>query len=70
MTSHDRLHHLSEEVPGQLLLQNTLFGDEVEEVLARRGFLHHVDEGIVTLVEVQKANDAGNTLNLRQEFQL
>ena len=29
----DRLHHLPEEAPCQLLLKNSLLGDEVEQVL-------------------------------------
>ena len=47
---------LAEEVSGELLLEDPLLGDEVEEVLARLGTLHHDDEGVVPLKVVQEAD--------------
>ena len=54
------LTHLSEEVPGETLLQHTLLRDEVEEVLAGLGALHHDDEGVVALEVVDEPDDAGD----------
>ena len=50
------LHHLSEEVPGKLLLKNALLGDEVEKVFARLGTLHHDDEAVVPFEVVKEAD--------------
>ena len=65
-----RFHDLPEEVPGQLLLEHAFLGDEVEQVLAGRGLLHHVDEGVDTFVKVKKSDDARHDLDLGQELQL
>ena len=63
------LDHLPEEVPGHLLLEHPLLGDEVKEVLARGGLLHDVDEGVVALVEVEQADDARDGLDLGEQLQ-
>ena len=70
VASNDRFDNLPEEVPGKLLFQDSLLGDEVKQVLAVRGLLHHVDEGVVPLVEVDQPDDAVDGLNLRQKLQL
>jgi len=38
--------YLLEEVSCELFLQHTLLGDEIEEILAGLGSLHHNDVGI------------------------
>ena len=48
--------NLSEEIPGELLLKNALLGDEVEEVFARLGTLHHDDEAVVPFEVVKEAD--------------
>jgi len=60
LASHDRLHHLPEEVPCKLLLQTPLLRDEIEEILARLRTLHDYDEGVVPLVAVDESDDAGS----------
>jgi hypothetical protein len=70
VASQNSLDHLPEKNSGQLFLQDALLGDEVEEVLAVGGLLHHVDEGVVALVEVKQPDDTVDGLNLRQELEL
>ena len=70
VASQNCFNNLSEEISGQLLFQDALLGDEVEEVFAAGRLLHDVDEGVVTFVEVEKSDDSGDGLNLRQKFQL
>ena len=50
--------HLSEEVPGQLLLQHSFLSDEVEQVLAGLGPLHHNNEGVVSFKVIDEADHA------------
>jgi len=69
VASQNCFDNLSEKVSGQLLFQDALLGDEVEEVFAAGGLLHDVDEGVVTLVEVEESDDAADRLNLWKEFQ-
>jgi hypothetical protein len=64
VASQNCFDNLSEKVSGQLLFQDALLGDEVEEVFAAGGLLHDVDEGVVTLVEVEESDDAADRLNL------
>jgi len=59
--SYHCLHNLAEEVSGELFLEDALLGDEVEEVLARLGTLHHDDEGVVPLKVVQEADHPWET---------
>ena len=48
--------HLAEEVPGKVFLKDALLCDEVKEVLARLGALHHDDKGVVALKVVDKSD--------------
>lgn len=64
------LNDLAEKVPGQLLLQLSVFRDEVEQVLAGRWFLHDVDEGVVTFIKVDEFDDPRNNLHLGQQLEL
>ena len=66
----DRLDDLAEEVAREPLLEHALLSDEVKEVLAGRGLLHHVDEGVVELVVVEESDDSGDALDLGEELQL
>jgi len=70
VTGEDGLDDLPEKVSGQLLLQDALLGDEVEKIFAARRLLHHVNEGVVSLVKVEQSDDARNGLDLRQKLQL
>ena len=70
VASNDSLHHLAEKVPCHLLLKHALLSDEVKEVLAWGGLLHHVDEGVLALVEVQQLDDSGHRLNVGEKLQL
>ena len=63
------LDHLPEEVPCHLLLEHSLLGDEVKQVLARGRLLHDIDEGVVAFVEVQQTDHAGDGLDLGQQLQ-
>ena len=60
LAGYHRLHDLPEEVPCELLLQTPLLRDEIEQVLARFRPLHDDDEGVVALVAVDQADDAGS----------
>ena len=51
---------LSEKIPCEVFLEDALLGDEVEEVLAGLGPLHHDDEGVVALEVVDEPDDAGD----------
>ena len=52
--------HLAEEVPGKVFLEDALLCDEVKEVLARLGSLHHDDEGVVALKVVDQPDHPGH----------
>jgi len=66
VASNDGLNNLPEEVPGQLFFQLPALGDEVKEIFARRGFVHDINKGVVSFIEVEQLNDSRNNLYLRQ----
>ena len=52
---------LAEKVSRELFLQNTFLGDEIKQILAWLRSLHHDDEAVVSLEEV---NEFDNTINV------
>lgn len=70
MASQNCFNNLSEEVSGKLLFQYAFLSDKVKEVFTTGWLFHHVDEGVMSFVEVEKSDDSGDGLNLRQKFQL
>ena len=66
----DGLDHLPEEAASQLLFEDSLLGDEVEEVLSRGGPLHHKDEGVRSLEEVEELDHSLDILDAVQQLQL
>ena len=52
--------YLSKKVPGELLLQNTLFSNEIEKIFTGLGPLHHNDEGVVSFKIVNELHYARN----------
>ena len=50
--------NLSEEVPGQLFVHDSLLGDEVEKIFTRLRPLHDDDEGVVPLEVVDQLHHA------------
>ena len=61
------LHHLLEEVSGELLLESALVGDVVEEVGAGGGALHDNQEAVLALEPVQETHHPHHILAVVQE---
>lgn len=53
-----KLSHLTEKVSRKLFLQHSLLGDKVKQILAGLRPLHHDDEAVVPLEEVEQLNHA------------
>ena len=53
-----KLSHLTEKVSRKLFLQDSLLGDKVKQILARLRSLHHNDEAVVPLEEVEQLHHA------------
>ena len=53
-----KLSHLTEKVSRKLFLQHSLLGDKVKQILARLRALHHDDEAVVPLEEVEELHHA------------